>query len=58
MKRTIPAWTIVLALGLTFPALAQENAVGRTVESLLDYAKNNLISNKRQRGSFGETLES
>ena len=41
MKRTIPAWTMILALGMANPALSQEIAVGRTVESLLDYARNN-----------------
>ena len=45
MKRTIPAWTpilvLFLALGLANPVLSQEIAIGRTVDSLLDYARNN-----------------
>lgn len=41
MRKMRPAWTMVLALGLAFPTLAQENAIGRTVDSLLDYARNN-----------------
>ena len=41
MRRTIPAWVMVLALGLANPVLSQENAIGRTVDSLLDYARNN-----------------
>jgi cobalt-zinc-cadmium efflux system outer membrane protein len=39
MRRTIPAWTMILALGLANPVLSQEAAIGRTVESLLDFAK-------------------
>ena len=41
MRRTIPAWTMILALGLANPVLSQETPIGRTVESLLDYARNN-----------------
>ena len=43
MKRMIPvsAFALVLVLGAVTPVLAQENAIGRTVESLLDYAKGN-----------------
>ena len=41
MRTTIPAWTIILALGLANPVLSQEAAIGRTVDSLLDYARNN-----------------
>ncbi|GHU27188.1 PTS cellobiose transporter subunit IIC [Betaproteobacteria bacterium] len=40
MKRTIPAWTMILALGLANPALSQE-PIGQTVDSLLDYARDN-----------------
>ena len=42
MKKMIPLRTIVLALALGFanPVLAQEAALGRTVDSLLDYARN------------------
>ena len=41
MRRTIPAWTMILALGLANPVLSQEPPIGRTVDSLLDYARNN-----------------
>ena len=41
MRITIPAWTMILALGLANPVLSQEAAIGRTVDSLLDYARNN-----------------
>ena len=41
MRRIIPAWTMILALGLANPVLSQEVAIGRTVDSLLDYARNN-----------------
>ena len=41
MRITIPAWTMILALGLANPVLSQEVAIGRTVDSLLDYARNN-----------------
>jgi outer membrane protein TolC len=41
MRRTIPAWALILALGLANPVLSQETPIGRTVESLLDYARNN-----------------
>lgn len=43
MRRIIPAhaWLLVLALGIATPTLAQEPAIGRTVDSLLDYARNN-----------------
>lgn len=40
-RKIIPAWTLILALGLTGPVLAEEAAIGRTVDSLLDYARNN-----------------
>lgn len=33
------AWVVPLALGLSAPAVAQEEPPGRTIESLLDYAK-------------------
>ena len=43
MKRLIPARAVLLmlALGFATPALSQEAAIGRTVDSLLDYARNN-----------------
>ena len=43
MRGIIPAHALVLmlALGLAQPALSQEVAIGRTVDSLLDYARNN-----------------
>jgi len=43
MRGIIPVQAIVLmlALGLAYPVLAQEATLGKTVESLLDYAKNN-----------------
>ncbi len=43
MRRINPMRTIILALalGLAPPALAQETAIGRTVDSLLDYARSN-----------------
>ena len=39
MRRTIPAWAMILALGLANPVLSQETPIGRTVESLLDYER-------------------
>ena len=43
MRRFIPAHVVImmLALGGMNPALSQEAAIGRTVESLLEFAKNN-----------------
>ncbi len=43
MRRINPMRTIILALalGVAPPALAQETAIGRTVDSLLDYARSN-----------------
>ena len=43
MRRIIPvhAMLLMLALGAATPALAQEPAIGRTVDSLLDYARQN-----------------
>ena len=43
MRRIIPvhAMLLMLALGAATPALAQEPAIGRTVDSLLDYARSN-----------------
>lgn len=43
MRRIIPAQALILSLvlGFAIPALAQEPAIGRTVDSLLDYARNN-----------------
>jgi outer membrane protein TolC len=43
MKNSLPAqaFVLMLILGLTTPVQSQENALGRTVESLLDYAKSN-----------------
>ena len=38
-RTTIPAWTLILTLGLAGPVLAEETAIGRTVDSLLDYAR-------------------
>ena len=40
-RTTIPAWTLILTLGLAGPVLAEETAIGRTVDSLLDYARDN-----------------
>ena len=43
MRRFIPAHVVImmLALGGMNPALSQEAAIGRTVESLLEFARNN-----------------
>lgn len=43
MRRIIPTHALILALvlGFTDPALAQEPTIGRTVDSLLDYARDN-----------------
>jgi len=43
MRRFIPAQVVImmLALGGMNPALSQESVIGQTVESLLDYARNN-----------------
>ncbi len=40
-KTTIPAWTLILALGLWNSAFADDASLGRTVDGLLDYARNN-----------------
>lgn len=40
-KTTIPAWTLILALGLWNGAFADDASLGRTVDGLLDYARNN-----------------
>ena len=37
-KTTIPAWTLILALGLWNSAFADDASLGRTVDGLLDYA--------------------
>ena len=36
-KTTIPAWTLILALGLWNGAFADDASLGRTVDGLLDY---------------------
>ncbi len=43
MKKMIrlPAFALAMALGAATPVMSQEVAIGRTVDSLLDYAKNN-----------------
>lgn len=43
MRGIIPAraWILMLALGVANPVLSQEVVIGRTVDSLLDYARNN-----------------
>jgi outer membrane protein TolC len=41
MRKPLLALTLILALGLIRPALSQEPIIGRTVDSLLDYARNN-----------------
>lgn len=43
MRRIIPvpAMLLMLALGFANPVLAQEPVIGRTIDSLLDYARNN-----------------
>lgn len=40
-KTTIPAWTLILALGLWNSAFADDASLGRTVDGLVDYARNN-----------------
>ena len=40
-KTTIPAWTLILALGLWNGAFADDASLGRTVDGLVDYARNN-----------------
>ncbi len=40
-KTTIPAWSLIFALGLWNGAFADDAALGRTVDGLLDYARNN-----------------
>ena len=39
-KTTIPAWTLILALGLWNSAFADDASLGRTVDGLVDYARN------------------
>ena len=59
MRTTIPAWTIILALGLANPVLSQEAAIGRTVDSLLDYARNNnpeYASMRHEADAAGERI--
>jgi outer membrane protein TolC len=41
MRKPLLALTLILALGLVRSALSQEPIIGRTVDSLLDYAMNN-----------------
>ena len=40
-KTTIPAWTLILALGLWNGAFADDASLGRTVDGLVDYARDN-----------------
>ena len=40
-KTTMPAWTLILALGLWNGAFADDASLGRTVDGLVDYARNN-----------------
>lgn len=40
-KTTIPAWMLILALGLWNSAFADDASLGRTVDGLVDYARNN-----------------
>jgi len=61
MRRIIPAHAmlLMLALGFATPALSQEPAIGRTVDSLLDYARNNnpeYASMRQEADAAGERI--
>ena len=61
MRGIIPAHALVLmlALGLAHPVLSQEVAIGRTVDSLLDYARNNnpeYASMRQEADAAGERI--
>lgn len=61
MRRMIAARTmaLLLALGFATPALAQDSALGRTVDSLLDYARSNnpeYASMRHEADAAGERI--